>query len=732
MWSASSRTVICTSSSEMSFCFIRSSRRPGQATTMSTPPLSAETCRPWDTPPKMTVVFRPSTLASGAIVASIWVASSRVGASTRARGRRATLPLPAAAVRVTSGRANASVLPEPVRPRPRTSRPASESGSVAVWMGKGAVMPCSVSAEDRAAGTPSVAKEVKVEPLGQLFTSELVGVRRQSNLSGCSGDLHDAGRAGSRSPWCLQSLTRVSGQPVRGGERHKARSRGCLCRGVRRGRSGMTSTVIASARDLRKVYGSGPTAVRALDGVDVDLVRGELTAIMGPSGSGKSTLMHCLAGLDKPTSGTVVVDGETVSSMSERRLTTLRRTRVGFIFQAYNLVPTLTALENITLPLDIARKPVDRAHLDLVVATLGLGDRLEPQAERAVGRPAAARRVRAGAGEQTGRGVRRRADGQPRQHGGRRGARVPAPQRRRARSVGRDGHARPDVGRVRAPGPVPRRRTAGRRAARPHPGRGPGAARRASRAVRPSGPRRAARGAGAPRAVLPVRAGRRARRGVRRRHVRAAHDARLDVLGHRLDDDARATPTCAARTWWAGRASRTWSRASRATPSRSRWCRRSRASTASRRRSRTCPGRWCWSAPTGPRCRARRRRAWASPTTGAAARPSWSTAGHRPVAGRDRRRDVDPAGLRARGRRRDDRRDRRRGPAGHGRRRDRASGPRSPVPPSSSSTTRPVRRRSRPRAPSRRSPCWATTGSPSSSSSTGSRRSWRRPTRTPR
>jgi putative ABC transport system ATP-binding protein len=138
----------------------------------------------------------------------------------------------------------------------------------------------------------------------------------------------------------------------------------------------MTTSVIASARDLRKVYGSGSTTVRALDGVDVDLVRGELTAIMGPSGSGKSTLMHCLAGLDRPTSGTVVVDGETVSSMSERRLTALRRTRVGFIFQAYNLVPTLTALENITLPLDIARKPVDREHLDLVVATLGLGDRL--------------------------------------------------------------------------------------------------------------------------------------------------------------------------------------------------------------------------------------------------------------------------------------------------------------------------------------------------------------------
>jgi putative ABC transport system ATP-binding protein len=138
----------------------------------------------------------------------------------------------------------------------------------------------------------------------------------------------------------------------------------------------MTTPAIASARDLVKVYGAGTTTVRALDGVDVDLVRGELTAIMGPSGSGKSTLMHCLAGLDRPTSGTVVVDGQTVSSMSERKLTALRRTRVGFVFQAYNLVPTLTALENITLPLDIARRRVDRAHVDLVVETLGLTDRL--------------------------------------------------------------------------------------------------------------------------------------------------------------------------------------------------------------------------------------------------------------------------------------------------------------------------------------------------------------------
>ena len=134
---------------------------------------------------------------------------------------------------------------------------------------------------------------------------------------------------------------------------------------------------IATARGLVKTYGKGPTAVHALAGVDVDFARGELTAIMGPSGSGKSTLMHCMAGLDTPTSGTVVVDGLTVSSMNQRSLTKLRRTHLGFIFQAFNLVPTLTAAENITLPLDIARKPVDKAHFDAVVEAVGLADRLK-------------------------------------------------------------------------------------------------------------------------------------------------------------------------------------------------------------------------------------------------------------------------------------------------------------------------------------------------------------------
>ncbi|MFD1716325.1 ABC transporter ATP-binding protein [Georgenia deserti] len=133
---------------------------------------------------------------------------------------------------------------------------------------------------------------------------------------------------------------------------------------------------IVRARTLSKVYGSGNTHVRALDGVDLDLARGALTAVMGPSGSGKSTLMHCLAGLDSPSSGSIRLDDIEISGMSQRRLTALRRTRIGFIFQAYNLVPTLTAAENITLPLDIARLPVDRDRFDLIVRTLELSDRL--------------------------------------------------------------------------------------------------------------------------------------------------------------------------------------------------------------------------------------------------------------------------------------------------------------------------------------------------------------------
>ena len=135
-------------------------------------------------------------------------------------------------------------------------------------------------------------------------------------------------------------------------------------------------TTAARAVDLTKVYGSGETRVVALDGVSVDFPRGRFTAIMGPSGSGKSTLMHCMAALDEATSGTVVVGDVDLTGLGDRDLTRLRRDRVGFVFQAYNLVPTLTARENITLPLDIAGRHPEPTWFDHVVSTLGLGDRL--------------------------------------------------------------------------------------------------------------------------------------------------------------------------------------------------------------------------------------------------------------------------------------------------------------------------------------------------------------------
>src|SRR5918996_877479 len=132
----------------------------------------------------------------------------------------------------------------------------------------------------------------------------------------------------------------------------------------------------ARAVEAVKIYGQGDAAVRALDDVTVEFVAGHYTAIMGPSGSGKSTLLHCMAGLDRLTSGTVFVGDVDLSTLDERRLTTLRRDKVGFVFQAYNLVPTLTASENITLPIDIAGRKPDRSWYDTVVDTVGLRDRL--------------------------------------------------------------------------------------------------------------------------------------------------------------------------------------------------------------------------------------------------------------------------------------------------------------------------------------------------------------------
>ena len=142
-------------------------------------------------------------------------------------------------------------------------------------------------------------------------------------------------------------------------------------------RNGMDDHVVAQAIDLTKVYGDADNHVLALDHVTVEFERGQMTAIMGPSGSGKSTLMHCMAGLDQPTSGKVIVEGLEVSAMNQRQLTKLRREQIGFIFQSFNLVPTLSAEENILLPLQIAKKPIDRAWFKQVVSVVGLEHRLK-------------------------------------------------------------------------------------------------------------------------------------------------------------------------------------------------------------------------------------------------------------------------------------------------------------------------------------------------------------------
>ena len=132
----------------------------------------------------------------------------------------------------------------------------------------------------------------------------------------------------------------------------------------------------ARAEALGKVYGEGETQVTALRSIDVEFAAGRFTAIMGPSGSGKSTLMHCMAGLDSASSGRVFIGDADLTRLKDNDLTRLRRERMGFVFQAFNLVPTLTAEENITLPVDIAGGSVDREWFDLVVGTVGLADRL--------------------------------------------------------------------------------------------------------------------------------------------------------------------------------------------------------------------------------------------------------------------------------------------------------------------------------------------------------------------
>jgi len=133
---------------------------------------------------------------------------------------------------------------------------------------------------------------------------------------------------------------------------------------------------ILDTKDLRKTYGSGDTEVRALDGVDLTVEKGEFVAVVGTSGSGKSTLLHMLSGLDRPTGGTVTVDGKNIFSLKDEELTIFRRRKIGFVFQNYNLVPVLNVYENIVLPIQLDGGRVDKAHVDRIIETLGLESKL--------------------------------------------------------------------------------------------------------------------------------------------------------------------------------------------------------------------------------------------------------------------------------------------------------------------------------------------------------------------
>ena len=138
----------------------------------------------------------------------------------------------------------------------------------------------------------------------------------------------------------------------------------------------MTDQPIVKALDVHRTFGEGDYAVNALDGVSVDFPKGDFTAIMGPSGSGKSTLMHCLAGLDRPTSGSVTIDGVDLSTLDDAKLTELRRDKIGFVFQFFNLLPVLSAEENILLPLNLAGRSADKERFDQLVDAIGIRDRL--------------------------------------------------------------------------------------------------------------------------------------------------------------------------------------------------------------------------------------------------------------------------------------------------------------------------------------------------------------------
>ena len=178
--------------------------------------------------------------------------------------------------------------------------------------------------------------------------------------------------------------------------------------------NGKPGTAVVVADEVTRRYGAGDTAVDALKGVSLEVGQGKLTAVMGPSGSGKSTLMHILAGLDKPTTGTVQIDGTEITTLKDSDLTKLRRKHIGFVFQFFNLLPMLTAEENITLPLSIAGEKPDRGVLPRPDREGRPRGPAAPPAVRALGRAAAARRDRPRARLPADGALRRRADRQPR------------------------------------------------------------------------------------------------------------------------------------------------------------------------------------------------------------------------------------------------------------------------------------------------------------------------------
>ena len=183
---------------------------------------------------------------------------------------------------------------------------------------------------------------------------------------------------------------------------------------------------IVTAVDVRRRYGEGDAAVNALAGVTVGFERGRFSAIMGPSGSGKSTLMHILAGLDRPTSGSVTLDGDEITGLDDAELTRLRRDKLGFVFQFFNLIPVLTAEENVLLPLSIAGRKPDAEWFDRLIETVGLRDRLTHRPPSSRVASSSGWRWR-GRWSPAGRGVRRRAHRQPRLPVERGGAPTAAP-----------------------------------------------------------------------------------------------------------------------------------------------------------------------------------------------------------------------------------------------------------------------------------------------------------------